>query len=151
MIPETRTIDSFTVAEGAHRVELRKLVTPNGERLVVESDDSSARLDALALESLTWQDAAFFEGLTGAEHAGSEDLAVEAEPVMQIGNEYTIIRIRRHETAAGPRVSLRSPKLEYHCWLDPAELDAIAHENSDFFSRLLETPLGPEDDHTHVL
>jgi hypothetical protein len=151
MIPETTAVDSFTVDDGDHRVELRKLLTPNGERLVVESDGASVRLDALALESLTWQDAAFFEDLTGSEHAGDEGVPVDDEPTIQIGNEYTTIRIRSHETTDGPRISLRSPKLEYHCLLDAAELAAIAHRDAAFFSDLLETPLGPEDDHTHIL
>lgn len=151
MISNTRTVHSLTVADGSHTVELRKFVTPNGERLVIESDGASARLDALALESLTWQGTSFFERLTGAEHAEAGDAMVDADPTMQIGNEYTTIRIRVHETPSGPMVSLRSPKLEYHCWLNPAELDALARKPAAFFSELLETPLGPEDDHSHVL
>lgn len=151
MIPEATSIDSFTIDDSDHHVEVRKLLTPNGERLVVESGGSSARLDALALESLTWQDAGFFKGLTGEEHSPDEDVSVDDEPTMQIGNEYTTIRLRRHDTAAGPCVSLRSPKLEYHCLLNATELAAIARQDPAFFSDLLETPLGPEDDHTHVL
>ena len=151
MIPETKTVETVDVTDGEHHVELRKLVTPNGERLVLASDDRSTRLDALALESLTWQEPSFFETLTGEDHADEGTVAADVEPTMQIGNEYTTIRVRVHETAAGPRVSLRSPKLEYQCWLSVAELAALSGKSPAFFSDLLETPLGPEDDHTHVL
>jgi hypothetical protein len=150
MIPNTRTVDAYDLSDGTHTVELRKLRTPNGERLLVTSDGASARLDALALETLTWQDDAFFVDLTGQPHEGGPD-AFDDEPTMQIGNEYTTIRIRAHETADGPVISLRSPKLEYQCWLGAAELDAIARKPMSFFSDLLRTPLGPESDHSHVL
>ena len=151
MIPETTAVDSYELTDGTYAVELRKLVTPNGERLVVTSDDASTPLDALALESLTWQNADFFSDLIGIPHDGGGDATDTGKPMMQIGNEYTTVRIRTHKTATGPRITLRSPKLEYQCWLTPAELDAIAYKPLSFFTDLLETPLGPESDHTHVL
>lgn len=151
MIPDSKTTNTFVLADGDHHVQLRKFLTPNGERLVIESDGASVRLDALALESLSWQDSAFFEKLTGRDHAVDFEISVDGEPTMQIGNEYTTIKIRCHDMASSPMVSLRSPKLEYHCVLDAAELGAIAHQNPAFFSDLLATPLGPEDEHTHIL
>lgn len=151
MIPETTTVDTYELSDGTHTVELRKLVTPNGERLIVTNGDASIRLDALALESLTWQDDEFFSALAGEPHDAGDPVDVDESIAMQIGNEYTTIRIRTHETASEPRISLRSPKLEYQCWLSPAELAALTGESAAFFSKLLETPLGPEDDHTHVL
>ena len=151
MIRESTTVDAYEVSDGTATVELRKLVTPNGERLVVASDGASTRLDALALESLTWQDDEFFGELGGTSHVGTERPEDDAEPVMQISNEYTTVRIRSHDTADGSRISVRSPKLEYWCLLSPAELAAIADKPISFFSELLETPLGPEPDHSHII
>lgn len=151
MIPETRTVGTHELSDGTHTVEIRKIRTPNGERLEVVSDGASTRLDALALETLTWQDDDFFVDLTGGPRGEGPDVLDDTEPTMQIGNEYTTIRIRAHETAHGPVVSLRSPKLEYQCWLGAAELDALARKPMGFFSELLRTPLGPESDHSHII
>lgn len=151
MIPDTSTADTYELSDGTRSVVLEKLRTPNGERLVIESAGESVRLDAVALESLTWQDDEFFADLTGHPHEKSVDATGDAEPAMQIGNEYTTIRIRVHETGGGPVITLRSPKLEYQCRLSVAELAAVAGKSLGFFSDLLETPLGPESDHSHIL
>lgn len=148
MISETTLTDSIELADDERVVELQRLRTPTGERLVVRSEGADTRLDALAMESLTWQDDAFFETLTTVPHDDGED-ATAASDELQIGNEYTVVRLRKLETSAGPRVSITSPKLGYTCRLSPAELDALAKERIDLFSELLETPFGPEDDQHH--
>lgn len=149
MIPDTRRTERLELTDDGWSVALSKLVTPNGERLVVESGDESARLDALALETLTWQDDAFFADLTGEPH--EEGGPADAGDDVQIGNEYTTIRLQAVETDAGPRLEVRSPKLEYACRLSPAELAAVARQRAEFFSELLATPLGPESDHQHIV
>ena len=149
MMPDTHTTRRFELAEGEHAVALSKLVTPNGVRLLVESGADSARLDALALETLTWQDDAFFADLTGQPH--EEGTETDAGEPLQVSNEYTTVVLRPLETTAGPRLAVRSQKMDYECRLSPAELAALARERIDFFSELLATPLGPESDHQHIV
>jgi hypothetical protein len=148
MSPKTTPTDSFEIADSGRTVELQKLRTPTGERLTVRGESADIRLDALALESLTWQDDAFFEELTAIAHDGGD--AIDASEELQIGNEYTVVRLRKLETTAGPRVAVASPKLGYRCRLSPEELDALTREQIGIFSELLETPFGPEEDHDGV-
>lgn len=146
MIPETTIVDTVKLSDGDRTVEFRKIVTPNGERLVIASDGANTRLDALALESLTWQDDAFFADLVGKPHEEGTD-AADAGRKLQIGNEYTVIELRPLKTTAGTRLELRSPKLGYERRVSPAEFAAVADKRPDFFSELLRTPFGPETDH----
>ncbi|MFC4247946.1 hypothetical protein ACFOZ7_13505 [Natribaculum luteum] len=148
MTPTPTSTDLIEVTDGDRTIELEMLRTPTGERLVVRSTSDETRVDALALESLTWQNDVFFEELTAIPHEDGED-TTEASDEIQISNEYTVVRLQTLETTAGPRVAIESPKLGYSCRLSPAELDAIAHEQIELFSDLLATPFGPETDHHH--
>lgn len=151
MTPSVRTVERFELDDDEQTAELAKLVTPNGTRLLVETGDDSARLDPLALESLTWQDDAFFAELTGQPHDEGNETVVGDTPEVQIGNEYATILLQPLETTAGPRLDVRSQKLGYGCRLSPAELAAVARERAGFFSELLRTPLGPESDDQHIV
>ncbi|MDS0477326.1 hypothetical protein [Natrinema sp. 1APR25-10V2] len=147
-MPETELGDSLELADGERTVRIQKLWTPTGERLLVNGSSDEIRLDALALESLTWQDDSFFSKLTNEPHAVGEDVAAVSDK-LDLSNEYTVIRVEKTETTAGSRVTVESPKLGYSCQLSPAELDVITQKQIEFFSKLLETPYGPEDDHHH--
>lgn len=142
------SLESIELAADERTLELEKLQTPAGERLIVRGASAESRVDALALESLTWQEPSFFEALTGTPHEEEQRVADESGE-LRLSNEYTVVTIRLLETDAGPRIALASPKLGYACRLSPVELDAIARKKAAFFSDLLETPLGPEDDHHH--
>lgn len=148
MTGDTPSPHSLELTDGDRTVTVRKQRTPNGERLAIRGADGEIRLDALALESLTWQDADFFERLTTEPHLPGEN-ATNGSDELQIGNEYAVVRLRTLETNAGPRVAIESVKMGYSCRLSPAELDALTREGMGFFSSLLETPLGPESDHHH--
>lgn len=148
MTAETSSTDSLEFTDGERTVSLQKRQTPNGERLTIRGATGEIRLDALALESLTWQEAAFFEDLTTDPHTDVEN-ATDSSDELQIGNEYAVVRLRALETSVGPRVAIESVKMEYNCYLSPVELDALTRKRMNFFSKLLETPLGPENDHDH--
>lgn len=150
MIPDVRTVERIELDDDGQTAELAKLATPNGTRLLVESGDDSARLDPLALESLTWQDDAFFADLTGRPHDGGDTVG-DDNPEVQIANEYATILLQPLETTAGPRLDVRSQKLGYGCRLSPAELAVVARERPGFFSELLRTPLGPESDDQDIV
>ncbi|MFC6719775.1 hypothetical protein ACFQHN_19675 [Natrialbaceae archaeon GCM10025896] len=134
--------------DGDLTVELWTLQTPTGERLTISGESAETRVDALALESLTWQDDELFEELASSPHEDGTS-ATDPSDELQISNEYTVVKLQKVETTAGPRLSITSPKLEYTCRLSPAELDALTHKRIDFFSDLLKTPFGPEEDHHH--
>jgi hypothetical protein len=140
------TDDETITLEDDCTVSLVRDVTPTGERLRIESADDSIRLDALALESLSWQDDDFFTDLTGSAHTPGRN-ASSAGQSLQIGNEYTVVELRVLETEDGPRLELESPKLGYTCRLSAAELAALSRQQMSLFSDLLRTPLGPVDDH----
>jgi len=131
-------------------VSLTRILTPTGERLQIKGPEDSIRLDALALESLTWQDDSFFTDLTGIEHTPGQE-STPTDQRIQIKNEYTVIQLTLLDTDSGPRLELKSPKLEWACRLSPAEIAVLTGQEIGFFSDLLQTPLGPQDDHEDPL
>lgn len=156
------TVAATLSLPGADDLEIGRVETPNGVRLQLRTNESRIRLDALALESLTWQPAAFFEALSaegtpeavtdraveaGREYEGAFDRHVDptdgASADLEIGNEFTTVAIR----VGDDRLELRSPKAGYGTWLDPDELRGLARLDMGLFSELLRTPLGPEDEH----
>lgn len=147
MARSARVVDEFTLESDRGSVAVRKLRTPNGERLELDDGDDRIRLDALELESLTWQDDAFFEDTLGVPDRPT--VAVSADAVREaarykIGNEYTTVWIRL--TADGDRLLLSSAKMGFATHVGPAELAALARRDQAFFTGLLDTPLGPEGD-----
>ncbi|ELZ05049.1 hypothetical protein C482_02806 [Natrialba chahannaoensis JCM 10990] len=148
MTPESTSPESIELVADEQTVELEKLQTPSGERVIIRGSSAEIRVDALALESLTWQEPSFFEALTGVPHE-EDQRVIDESGELRLSNEYTVVTIRLLEADAGPRIALASPKLGYACRLSPIELDTIAQQETGFFSDLLETPLGPEDDHHH--
>ncbi|WP_396611311.1 hypothetical protein ACH9L7_14020 [Haloferax sp. S1W] len=143
---DTTDTPTITLRADDRTVSLTRKLTPVGERLHVETDDGSIRLDALALESLTWQEGEFFTDLTGDEYVPGEN-PVRTDDSLQIGNEYTVVQLTVFETDDGPRLEIDSPKLGYSCRLGVAELAALSQADMSLFSDLLHTPLGPVDDH----
>ncbi|WP_135536035.1 hypothetical protein [Halostella pelagica] len=146
MTPENADDSTLSLRSDDSVVSVRRELTATGERLSLESDDGATRLDALALESLTWQDDEFFSELTGCEHTPGRN-PVRTDEALQVGNEYTTIQLAVVETDDGPRLEVSSHKLGYSCRLGVAELVALSQAEMDLFSELLETPLGPVDDH----
>jgi hypothetical protein len=65
---------------------------------------------------------------------------------LTIGNEFTSVRVRMVRTRNGERLEIRSPKLGLSIRLDPLELESLTWQDAKTFSRLLETPYGPEED-----
>jgi hypothetical protein len=63
-----------------------------------------------------------------------------------VGNEFTTVRVRKERTRNGERLVIESPRLGFAIRLDALELESLAWQEPGFFSRLLETPYGPEQD-----
>ncbi|UVE51025.1 hypothetical protein KU306_03830 [Haloferax larsenii] len=143
---DTTDTPTVTLRDDDRTVSITRELTPAGERLLLETDDGSIRLDALALESLTWQEDEFFADLTGVEYAPGENPA-STDETLQIGNEYTVVQLTVFDTDDGPRLEIDSPKLGYSCRLSVSELVALSRKDMSLFSDLLHTPMGPVDDH----
>lgn len=65
---------TFRITNEFAQVEIRKVKTGKGERLEIydRENGDSIRLDALELESLTWQDNERFDELFEAEHQSEQ-------------------------------------------------------------------------------
>ena len=63
-----------------------------------------------------------------------------------ITNEFTSVRVRKVRTRNGERLVVSSPNLGFEVHLDALELESLTWQEPATFSRLLESPYGPEDD-----
>jgi hypothetical protein len=74
-----------------------------------------------------------------------DGLSPASDPVT-ISNEFTSVEVRKVTTRNGELLEVRSRKLGFVIYLDPLELEALTWQDHEHFSRLLETPYGPEED-----
>jgi hypothetical protein len=63
-----------------------------------------------------------------------------------ISNEFTSVRVRKERTRNGERLEIASSRLGHVIRLDPLELESLTWQNETTFSRLLETPYGPDEE-----
>ena len=75
----------------------------------------------------------------------TQDDAVDYGESLQIGNEFATIRVQKVRTRNGERLEIHSQRLGYSIRLDPLELESLTWQTSEMFSKLLETPYGPEE------
>ena len=68
----------------------------------------------------------------------------EDESWLTIANEFSTIRVRKCRTRNGERLELFSPRLGKTIRLDSLELESLTWQDENTFSRLLETPFGPD-------
>lgn len=146
---------SLRISDANGAVTVRKVFTRTGERLelIAHSLDQSIRLDAIALESLAWQDPAELREWATAvdrseatEHAQS--VAQEDDRVITVSNEYALARVKR--VSSGKQLEVTAPKLGYSVELGPMELAWVTTQDHQRFTEWLETPFGPAgEDHDH--
>lgn len=142
-------------------VTLRKAYTPNGQLLEISSLEAtdSTRLDAIELESVTWQDrdtlyavmgengdgrGDALDGAAGFADARTQVAETVENPDLTITNEYAEARIGTFSADGVACCVLVSPKLGYYRRLTPGELDGLAALPHTAFSTFLEKPYGPE-------
>jgi hypothetical protein len=65
--------------------------------------------------------------------------------VIKLGNEFTEVVVDRVRTGNGVRLRIRVPSSGAEIMLCPLELEALAWQDHELFSRMLATPYGPED------
>jgi hypothetical protein len=147
---QTNTIERVRTERFAHdgaEVVLSKIRTPNGMRLEIvypESGDA-IRLDALELESLSWQEPGTIRSLAGSDPTATEGLPAvsDREELFEVTNEFSQVTLYRVETDEYTGLEIESPKLGYVNRFGPAELVWIAEQTVETFSDFLETPYGP--------
>lgn len=65
------------------------------------------------------------------------------DPVIQISNEFTVVRVSYTQTGNGERVVISSPRLGFQVELDPLQLESLTWQKPELFSELLKSPYGP--------
>jgi hypothetical protein len=138
-----------STAHTQEEVQLEKVATRMGDRLEVRSTRSgeSVRIDALALEALSWQE---FDEVLPSENSVSqssdhrisaysngEEVSLPHE--MQFRNEYALADV----TVKNDEVKVASPKIGFYIPLPYEMLEWLSNQNSDIFSEFLENPFGP--------
>jgi len=143
-------VDETVLSAGETGVTVRHIKTPKGERLEVRSATDAIRIDAMGLESLSWQDQTVFDEFLGYEYEFPVRPAADAEVSTEfvISNEYADVVVRVLDTADGDRLVLEAPKKQFSLQADATCLEALAEQDSSIFSAFLETPHGP-DGHAH--
>ncbi|MDQ2052910.1 hypothetical protein RBH26_20930 [Natronolimnohabitans sp. A-GB9] len=137
------------MSDGTSSVTVRHIKTPKGERLEIRSATDAIRIDAIGLESLSWQDQDVFSDFLGYDY----DLAPSSESdetvaTFTISNEYADVVVRVIQTATGKQLCIEAPKKQFSLRADVTGLEALAEQDSRIFSEFLETPHGP-DGHAH--
>ena len=138
---------SLTVEDGGEAVKLTRLYTPKGVRLELDSDVDRIRLDALALESVSWQDSEDFPlDEPGSADRPSFENASRSDPI-EIVNEFAQVHVHKLTTSDGEGVEIKSPKLHFSIRLGARDLASLTRQDKDTFSSFLQDPYGPEDEH----
>lgn len=150
--------DRYTL-QSQPTVTLEKLYTPNGNRLCVGDPDEGrlAALDAVQLESLTWQDRGTLRELLSSDTTAADvdrvrsdwrevdgETPDERERVATITNEYAEVYVQVATLGDRQCCEIVSPKRGYGTRLTPAELVAVSRAGHQVFGDFMRTPLGPE-------
>lgn len=139
-------------------IEVRKIFTPAGERLEIEAPERGhrIRLDAMELESLSWQDHDTFVEFLAAGDALPEGFettapAIDSDDELEVAYEWTVTNefaeahVRKLQSPAGEWLEIEAPKLGYVIRLAPLELAGVTWQETETFTAFLETPFGPDD------
>lgn len=145
---------SIIVGDDDGQVWVRKLVSKRGERAEITTGDDRITLDAMILESLSWQRS--LEDLAALLDDGTPVTADQTpitggDPVpdseaLQISNEYAQATLTHVRTDAGDGIRVATPARGSETTLGVPTLRAIAaHADTFAFSEFFKTPVGPED------
>ena len=66
--------------------------------------------------------------------------------IIRLANEFSEVVVERVPTRNGARLRISVPASGRSILLCPLELEALTWQDHDLFSRLLQTPHGPEDE-----
>lgn len=149
--PHIKVSGQTKISSDTHTVTVRHLKTPKGERLEIRSADDVLRVDALGLESLSWQGQEVLADLRDNEVKESQptsDSGTHDVCEFTLSNEYADVRVRSDHSPTGDELIVEAPKKHYQLHLDARALAGLATEDTSIFSKFLENPHGPGG-HTH--
>ena len=130
----------------SHTIELSRVETPKGERLEIKTPTSSIRLDAVALEALTWQDNETLAALPDADTdqvTSASDMPKQDErtQLTVISNEFGFVVVHETLTEAGVRIDLEAEKQDESIQLCPSELKTLAQQDQNLFTQWVRSDL----------
>ncbi|MDN5697660.1 MAG: hypothetical protein L0G70_06735 [Rubrobacter sp.] len=132
------------------RAFVRKSRTHNGARLEVYSPEAGSRvlLDALLLESLSWQSTKELADWLDSPHerASQQPEDVPENTVSEyteISNEFAFVLVRNVGEGEDARLEIHSPKLGYRVHLAAPLLESLSWQSPEKLSEGLEEPYGP--------
>lgn len=67
----------------------------------------------------------------------------DGDQVIELGNEFAEVQVRKVHTRNGVRLLITSPKSGHAITLCPLELEALTWQNQESLSRLIDNPYGP--------
>lgn len=154
MSRQTTVTEEFEVTTGPDSVTVRKLLTPRGQLVELEAVPDAPesavqlRVDALGLESLSWQTESDLASRLGcgppSEWAGGSESRTTAES-FEISNEYADVVVSKVTGPGGDALVVRAPVKRTELQLHPVLLRELTACDADLFSEFLETPHGPHD------
>ena len=86
--------------------------------------------------------------MTGSASGGSgfADEPVPDGPVIELGNEFASVVVRKVRTRNGERLLISAPKRDTGILLCPLELESLTWQTPETFSAFLAEPFGPDAD-----
>jgi len=154
MSQQTTITEEFDVTVGSYTAIVRKLLTPRGQLVEMESvqdkagSSSQIRVDALGLESLSWQTEADLVDRLNCSLPSDWDGKSEIKSTVssfEISNEYADVAISKIATTNGDAFVVRAPVKRTELRLHPAMVHELTACETDLFSEFLETPHGPHE------
>jgi hypothetical protein len=154
MSPQTTVTSEFDIIGGSDAITVRKLLTPRGQLLEIESGSNTQepstriRIDALGLESLSWQTTAGLADRLGCDPPSELDAEIKSKSFtesFEINNEYADAVVAKMTTPDGEALVVRAPVKKTELRLEPEMLNELSLCGTDLFSEFLETPHGPHD------
>jgi len=155
--------ETHSLSDEYTTVKIRKIFTPAGERVELEAPElgRSIRLDAIEIESLSWQEPETFIEFLDAELPGLPDNTAErqdfvrnrGDPDMEAGsvaaeitvtNEFAEAIVRVIELDGKQHLELEASKLDYKTRLCPIEAETVTWQTTETFTDFLEHPFGPD-------
>lgn len=134
-----------------NQVLVRKVNTRKGERLEIASPrlGASSRLDAVALESITWQKSNVFDELLSVPNIPEDDEETpppiqEVDDELRIANEFAEVFVSKASLDDGDELELQSRRLHYSIRLDVSDLEILSCQDSKLYSEFLVYPFGPD-------
>jgi len=155
--------ETHTITDEYTTVNVRKIFTPAGERVELEAPNvgRSIRLDAMELETLSWQEPETFVQFLDAELPGLPDDTAERQAFirertdsegeagsvtaeMTVTNEFAAANVRVRAVDGDQHLELEAPKLGYQAQLCPTEAETVTWQTTETFTGFLEHPFGPD-------